>query len=58
MKAHAYRGELDQAFNILEKGVEAGIGFPTFLYDPFLLNLHDDPRWLSLMHKAGYNPDS
>jgi serine/threonine-protein kinase len=57
-QAHAGRGEIDKAFEWLEKtndahllryGVNEEPG--VFKFQPFLENLHDDPRWDALLDK-------
>ncbi len=56
---YAYRGEVDPAFAWLDKAVQAtdpslsnGVQI-----DPLLAKLHADPRWLTLLRKAGYAPE-
>jgi TolB-like protein/Tfp pilus assembly protein PilF len=54
----AYRGEADDAFTWLDRG--AAIHDPSLslvLVEPLLDSLHDDPRWLPLLRKAGYAPE-
>jgi len=55
-RAHAYRGEVDQAFEWLDRtndlhqarwGMNEHYG--VFKFDPFLESLHDDPRWDALL---------
>ncbi len=58
MKILAFRGELEPAFEMLERGVSAGIRFYFFLNDPYLRNMHADPRWELLMRKAGRDPEA
>ena len=57
-QAHARRGEIDKAFEWLEKTNDAhhsryGVNeeFGVLKFDPFLENLHDDPRWDALLDK-------
>lgn len=58
LEIHAYRGEMELAFSMLEKGVDEGTRFNLFLYEPFLANMHADPRWDPLMRKAGWDPEA
>jgi serine/threonine-protein kinase len=51
-RIHAYRGEKDQAFDWLEKAyVARDVELDFVLRDPYLVPLHDDPRWSALMKK-------
>jgi TolB-like protein/Tfp pilus assembly protein PilF len=54
LRVRAWRGELDAAFRIMEQGLAAGTWYTNFLYDPFLANMHEDPRWMELLSAAGY----
>ncbi len=58
LEVHAYRGELEAAFALMKSGIEKKQHFTTFLYDPFLKNMHADPRWGALLQQAGYDPDA
>ena len=50
--AHAYRGEADPAFLWLERAYQQRKGSLEGLkVDPFLRNLHSDPRFKSLLRK-------
>ena len=50
----AYRGEIDEAFFWLERAYEArDSGLSGVLNNPWLRNLHDDPRWEELITKLG-----
>jgi adenylate cyclase len=50
----AYRGEIDEAFAWLERAYEArDSGLSNVLSNPWLANLHDDPRWEELITKLG-----
>ena len=52
---HAHRGEIDAAFEWLERGFNAGDSRLHWAKaDTFLFALHDDPRWPRLMHKLGF----
>ena len=54
--AHASRGEKDQAFEWLDKVLkERKLGVGVIKYEPFLRNLHDDPRWEALLDKLDGN---
>jgi adenylate cyclase len=52
--AHVYAwiGDADEVFSWLEKELEAN-GLGGVMVDNFFTNLHDDPRWPSLLEKAG-----
>ena len=51
---HAYRGEIDEAFRLLEIAYEASAaGLPFVKVSRFLANLHDDPRWPVFLEKMG-----
>jgi TolB-like protein/tetratricopeptide (TPR) repeat protein len=56
--AHVYAwvGETDEVFAWLEKEYEAN-GLGGVMVDNFFKNLHDDPRWLPLLEKAGVSVD-
>ena len=50
----AWRGEVDKAFEWLEKSVAfRDTGIPITRVHPLLKNLHDDPRWKPLLEKIG-----
>ena len=50
--AHAYRGEVDPAFLWLERAYQQKRGVLEGLkVDPFLRNLHGDPRFAALLRK-------
>lgn len=55
--AHANRGETDSAFEWLEKFLSVRrVGVGRIKFEPFLKNLHDDPRWdvlIDSLQKAG-----
>ncbi len=54
----AYRGDADFAFDWLEKAAELhDPAFGITPFDPFLKNLHDDPRWLPFLQKHGLAPE-
>jgi serine/threonine protein kinase/Flp pilus assembly protein TadD len=51
---HAYRGESDKAFHWLERAYEVrDAGIPLIKAQPFLRNLHTDPRWPVFLKKIG-----
>jgi len=52
---HAWRGELDAAFDWLEREYEtygAG-GWGEWKLQPLYANLHDDPRWQAFLERVG-----
>jgi len=51
--AYAYRGEIDKAFEWLDRGYSSDESGPTILYDPLFTNIHDDPRWERFLDKLG-----
>ena len=53
-RAHAYRGEIDEAFRWLEKAqASKDSGLSGIKNDWTLENLHDDPRWPELLESVG-----
>jgi hypothetical protein len=52
---YAYRGELDTAFEWLEKdyAVSGAAGWGEWRLMRLLDNLHDDPRWPKFLEKVG-----
>lgn len=53
-KLYAFRGQIDNAFEWLETAYQQrDSGLHEILNDPFLLNLHDDPRWPAFLQKMG-----
>ena len=55
---HAYRGEKDQAFEWLERArQQRDPGLQNTKVDPFLVNLHGDPRWQAFLHTMGMADD-
>ena len=57
--AHAERGEPDQAFAWLDKALdERDFGLGEIKFEPFLRNLHDDPRWDDLIDQLKRQRDS
>jgi len=54
----AFRNERDRAFEWLNKSVLAQEGdLTTAINEPLLKNLHQDPRWLSLLEELGQSPE-
>jgi TolB-like protein/tetratricopeptide (TPR) repeat protein len=52
------RGEIDRAFEWLEKAVEYGdVYLSTLAYDSYMENLRADPRWLPLLRRLGQAPE-
>ena len=54
VQVHAYRGEIDLAFEWLDRAAashDAGLIFTAI--DPFLANLHADPRWGRFLRRNG-----
>ena len=55
---HAYRGEIDLAFEWLDKAVEfKDGGLSEILSEKLFSNLHDDPRWLPFLRQINYAPE-
>jgi len=54
---YAFRGELDAAFEWLEKDAAAGSTFAEILVDPTYRNLHGDGRWLPFLRRVGKAPE-
>lgn len=53
-EVYAYREEIDRAFEWLEQAYEQrDSGLHEMLNDPFLENLHDDPRWVPFLRRMG-----
>ena len=53
----AYRGEVEQAFEWLDKAVQYNDpGLSELPVEPFFANIDDDPRWLSLLERLGKSP--
>ncbi len=53
-RVHAFRGETELAFQWLDRAYE--LHDPDLRYvkiDPFLRDLHDDPRWPRFLEKMG-----
>ncbi len=52
--AYAFRGEIDNAFEWLERAYDSrDSGLTNLLSDPLLAILHDDPHWEPLLDKMG-----
>jgi len=57
-EVHAYRGEKDRAFEWLERAHrQRDPGLSTLRSDPFLANLHGDPRWSAFVRTMGLADD-
>jgi TolB-like protein/class 3 adenylate cyclase/Tfp pilus assembly protein PilF len=57
-EAYAYRGEKDKAFEWLERALrQRDPGLAGLHKDPFLTNIHGDPRWDAFLHKMGLADD-
>jgi len=57
-EVHAYRGDKDRAFEWLERARRQRDGGLNFLRtDPFLANLHGDPRWNAFLRTIGLADD-
>jgi len=52
----AFRGDDDLAFEWLTKATTAGPLVSQAAVDPFLIKLHDDPRWLPFLESIGKSP--
>jgi TolB-like protein/Flp pilus assembly protein TadD len=54
----AYRGDIDQTFEWLEKAVETKDGgLSEILTEKLFSNLYDDPRWLPFLRQINYAPE-
>ncbi len=52
---YAFRGEIDHAFNWLERAYDdRDPGLTDLHIDPVLANLRDDPRWIPFLDKMGF----
>jgi len=58
-EVYAYRGDKDRAFEWLERGAPPARreNFGFMRCDPFLANLHEDPRWDVFFAQDGPGPD-
>ncbi|MGI9289488.1 MAG: winged helix-turn-helix domain-containing tetratricopeptide repeat protein [Pseudomonadales bacterium] len=53
-EVHGYRGELDAAFDWLDRAyVQRDGGLLDMMNNPLLIKLHDDPRWQAMLRKVG-----
>lgn len=53
-EAHAWRGEIDPAFDFLDRAYEVRDGgLVEMLTNPLLVKLHDDPRWSRMLQRLG-----
>jgi adenylate cyclase len=54
----AYRGEVDRAFEWLQKAVQfKDTSLPEAVFLPFFDNIRSDPRWLPFLRKIGRAPE-
>jgi tetratricopeptide (TPR) repeat protein len=57
-RVYAFRGEVDEAFEWLDKAVaNRDTGVANIPNQPFLHALHSDPRWLPFLRKIGKAPE-
>lgn len=56
-RSYAWTGNADEAFHSLEIAAENDFYLIRIVFDPFFANLHDDPRWLALLHAEGISPE-
>ena len=56
-EVYAWAGDLDSAFTWLEKQYADSGNLNGIAQDPFMRNLHDDPRWQALLEKSGQSAD-
>ena len=54
---HAWRNDLDAAFQWLDRAVSEGQSTNGIRNDPFLRNLHDDARWDLLLARLGLSDE-
>jgi TolB-like protein/Flp pilus assembly protein TadD len=54
-RAHAWRGETEDAFHWLSRAINEGHSIEGIKNDPFLSGLHADPRWQPLLVSVGLN---
>ena len=53
----AFRGEVDRAFEWLEKSAQYNDpGLPEIVTDPLFTNIHSDSRWLPFLDRIGKSP--
>jgi TolB-like protein/Flp pilus assembly protein TadD len=52
-RAHAWRGETEDAFHWLNRAINEGHSIEGIKNDPFLSGLHADPRWQPLLGSVG-----
>ena len=58
-QVHAYRGEIDDAFNWLDRAYQQhNAEVPGLKADPLLRNLHPDPRFQALLGRMGLDGQS
>ncbi len=49
----AWRGEINEAFDWLNRALDEGQPLASVRTEPYLKPLHDDPRWVPLLERAG-----
>ncbi|MCH9693151.1 MAG: tetratricopeptide repeat protein [Gammaproteobacteria bacterium] len=54
---HAWRGDVDTAFQWLDRAVDDGQPTNGIRNEPFLNRLHDDPRWEPLLRRLGLSDE-
>jgi hypothetical protein len=54
---YAFRGDVDQAFEMLEECVLRPDRCSDIATFPMFLNLHDDPRWTPFLERIGKSQD-
>jgi adenylate cyclase len=54
---HAWRGEVDRAFEWLDRAASSQELLDWIILEPMFASLHDDPRWLALLRKLGRAPE-
>jgi hypothetical protein len=58
-QVHAYRGEIDDAFNWLDRAYQQhNAEVPGLKADPLLRNLHPDPRFQAMLSRMGLDGQS
>ena len=54
---HAWKGDVDTAFQWLDRAVDEGQPTNGIRNEPFLKRLHDDPRWEPLLTRVGLSDE-
>ena len=56
-EVHSYRGELDQAFEWIDRAIERRDGgLRHVMYSPYLDNMREDPRFDDVLVRLGLKP--